>query len=330
MQKLPIPENIPLRWELWRGFGRPELLASLLFSGVALIGAAIFSAATHRPGVTGSLVLTAIFAFSVCTGLFTKLENNQFIVSALVKRALEKVYANAGITWSTDVGNMSPSQFPMMSDLYNTMVEMVDANSAYGEVATLFYDMAQGADSFLWNGHTNVDMSNDFIVLDTNRLSDSSDNLKKAQYFNLLTMSWQIMSEDRTRPVFLLSDETYLIMDPNIPEPAMYLRNMAKRGRKYEAMLGTVFQSVVDVMAPQIKAYGQALLDNSTYKLLFGTDGKNLKETAEIFMLTEPEQNILLSGKRGRALCLIGGQHVHVDFDIPKYKLDLMGRGGGR
>lgn len=249
---------------------------------------------------------------------------------ALVKRALEKVYANAGITWSTDVGSMSATQFPIMSDLYNTMIEMVDANSAYGEVSTLFYDMARGADSFLWNGHTNVDMSNDFIVLDTNRLSDSSDNLKKAQYFNLLTMSWQIMSEDRTRPVFLLSDETYLIMDTNIPEPAMYLRNMAKRGRKYEAMLGTVFQSVVDVMDPRIKSYGQALLDNSTYKLLFGTDGKNLKETAEIFMLTEPEQNILLSGKRGRALCLIGGQHVHVDFDIPKYKLDIMGRGGGR
>ena len=249
---------------------------------------------------------------------------------ALVKRALEETYAKYGISWSTDVAGLAPDGFPILSDLHDRMLEMAKSTPAYEEISTLFYDMARGADSFLWNGHTNVDMENDFIVLDTNRLSDSGDNLKKAQYFNLLTMGWEIMSRDRDEPVFMLSDETYLIMDPNIPEPAMYMRNMAKRGRKYEAMLGTVFQSVVDVMDPKIKAYGQALLDNSTYKLLFGTDGKNLKETAEIFMLTEAEQNVLLSGKRGRALCLIGGQHIHVDFDIPQYKLDLMGTGGGR
>lgn len=31
-----------------------------------------------------------------------------------------------------------------------------------------------------------------------------------------------------------------------------------------------------------------------------------------------------------KALCLIGNQHVHVDFDLPAYKLELMGKGGGR
>ncbi|MEG2383046.1 MAG: hypothetical protein RSB39_05615 [Oscillospiraceae bacterium] len=63
---------------------------------------------------------------------------------------------------------------------------------------------------------------------------------------------------------------------------------------------------------------------------MFGTDGKNLKETADLFKLTENEQNILLSSQRGKALCFIGSQRLQVDFEIPKYKLELMGKGGGR
>ena len=95
-------------------------------------------------------------------------------------------------------------------------------------------------------------------------------------------------------------------------------------------MLGVVLQSVVDALYEKIRLYGQALLDNAAYKLLFATDGKNLKETADTFLLTEAEQSLLLGAPRGRALCLIGQQHVCVDFDIPQYKLDLMGSGGGR
>jgi type IV secretory pathway VirB4 component len=143
-------------------------------------------------------------------------------------------------------------------------------------------------------------------------------------------MCWEEIARDRTQPVFLQCEEAHTFLDPEIREPAMYLRNMSKRVRKYEGMLGVVFQSVVDASYEKIRLYGQAILDNSTYKLLFATDGKNLQETADTFQLTEAEQSILLGAPRGRALCLIGHQHVCVDFDIPQYKLDLMGKGGGR
>ena len=33
--------------------------------------------------------------------------------------------------------------------------------------------------------------------------------------------------------------------------------------------------------------YGQAILDMATYKILMGTDGKNLEETTELFKLSE-------------------------------------------
>ena len=190
--------------------------------------------------------------------------------------------------------------------------------------------MAEGADSFLWNGHSDIDLSNNFVCLDTKRLMNASDELKRALYFNNLTMCWEEISRDRSQPVFLLCDEAHILLDPEIREPAKYLRNLSKRVRKYEGMLGVVLQSVVDALYEKIRLYGQALLDNAAYKLLFATDGKNLKETADTFLLTEAEQSLLLGAPRGRALCLIGQQHVCVDFDIPQYKLDLMGSGGGR
>ena len=173
-------------------------------------------------------------------------------------------------------------------------------------------------------------MDNDFVVLDTNRLQNSSDELKRAQYFNIMSLCWDIVAADRSQPVFLLFEEAHIVLDPAIPQVPMYLRNMAKRMRKYEGLLGVVLQSTVDALHDKIRLYGQAIFDNSAYKFIFGCDGKNLKDTAETFQLTEAEQNILLSGRRGKALCLIGNQHIHVDFDLPDYKLKLMGKGGGR
>ena len=249
---------------------------------------------------------------------------------ALVKKALVTLYNNFGIQWDTDVSTLGVDAFPLFSDFYKLLQELAKEDDQYKALAALFYDMAEGADSFLWNGATNVEVDNDFIVLDTNRLQNSSDEVKRAQYFNILTLCWNMISADRSRPVFLLCDEAHILLDPTIPQTAMYLRNMAKRVRKYEGMLAVVTQSAVDFLHDDIRLYGQAILDNASYKFLFSADGRNLQETSEVFQLTAAEQNILLAGERGKALCLIGRQHVHVDFALPAYKLELMGRGGGR
>jgi len=247
---------------------------------------------------------------------------------ALLKKALVDVYREKGITWDTDISQLRPEDFPIAEDVYNHLSNQDDPQLQ--RLAVLLYDMAKGADSFLWNGYTNVDLSNDFVVLDTNRLLDSSDEVKRTQYFNILSLCWGIMSADRSQPVILVADEAHILFDPAIPQTSMYVRNYAKRGRKYESGLWLVTHSLVDLLNEKVKLYGQAILDTATYKIFFGSDGKNLEETGALFHLTDEEKNILLAQQRGRALMLLGSQHIHVDFEIPKYKLDLMGKGGGR
>lgn len=200
----------------------------------------------------------------------------------------------------------------------------------YADLALLLYDIAEGADSFIWNGYTSVSSDAQITVMDTHALQETGDNVKRTQYFNILTYDWEQMSRDRNERVLLICDEAYLMIDQKVPQSLVYLRNVMKRARKYEAALGIISHSLVDFLGDAIKQYGQALLDIPCYKILMGTDGKNLKETADLYDLTEAEQELLLSRKRGHALFMVGAKRLHIQFDIPEYKFKYMGAAGGR
>ena len=241
---------------------------------------------------------------------------------AVLKRCLVELYQKFHITWDTDVTKLESQDFPIFSDLYALVQEKTKTekgNQVYAELVML-----------IWNGHTSISGNSRFTVMDTHALQETGDNIKRTQYFNILTYDWEQMSRDREERVLLICDEAYLMIDQKVPQSLVYLRNVMKRARKYEAALGIISHSLVDFLHESIKQYGQALLDIPCYKILMGTDGKNLKETADLYDLTEAEQELLLSRKRGHALFMAGAKRLHIQFDIPEYKFNYMGKGGGR
>ena len=252
---------------------------------------------------------------------------------AVLKKCLVELYQQFGITWDTDVAKLKPTDFPIFSDLYKLVKEKADTEKdrqAYADLSLLLYDIAEGSDSFIWNGHSTIATDSPFICLDTNALQETSDSIKRTQYFNLLTYCWEQMSRNREERVLLICDEAYLMIDQKVPQSLVYLRNVMKRARKYEGALGIISHSVIDFLSESIKQYGQALLDIPCYKLLMGTDGPNLKETAKLYDLTEAEQELLLARKRGHALFMVGAKRLHISFEIPDYKMFYMGKAGGR
>lgn len=86
MQKLQVPENIPLRWEIVRGFGRPELLASSGITAVVLALAVLYCLVSGRASDRLAATAAVVFTFAFCVGLFRKIENNQSIFDYLVRR----------------------------------------------------------------------------------------------------------------------------------------------------------------------------------------------------------------------------------------------------
>jgi len=258
---------------------------------------------------------------------------------AILKASIIELYNNFGITWDTDITSLSNDDFPIFTDLYYLIdkkakekennIKMNEINE-YEDLALLLQDIAFGSDSFLWNGKSTIKTNTRCICLDTHDLQNTSENVKRTQYFNLLTWCWQQMSANRSEPVLLICDEAYLMIDPKVPESLVFLRNVEKRARKYEGGVAIISHSVVDFLDPDIKMYGQALLDIPCFKILMGCDGKNLMETKELFKLTDAEEELLEKKKRGHALLIIGSKRLHVNFEIPDYKFKYIGKAGGR
>lgn len=255
--------------------------------------------------------------------------------NAILKSEIIELYNNFNIFWDTDISKLSSTDFPIISDLYEQIFsKSKDKENPYQkdyeDLSLLLKDMALGSDSFLWNGHTTIEANSKCICIDTKDLQNTSENILSTQYFNLLQWAWEEIIKDPTEPVMLFCDEAYLMIDPRVPQALIFLRNLIKGARKYEGGGAIISHIVGDFLDPKIKMYGQAILDLPAFKVLMGTDGKNLEETKELYSLTEAEEELLASKQRGRALLMVGSKRLKVNFEIPDYKFRYMGSAGGR
>ena len=265
------------------------------------------------------------------------LKNIDDEAQATLEELLEELYRSKGIVWDTDTTNIPNEQYPVLRELYelainwsNDMNFSEDKRRRCEKVALKLRSCAIGADSALWNGHTTIKADSDFIVLDTNDLQEADDTIKRTQYFNILTWAWQELSKNREERVLLGVDEAYLIVDPEVPQALMFLRNVSKRIRKYDGGLAVITHSVIDFLDPAVKRFGQALLDNPCYKFFMGTDGKNLKELTQLMNLTEAEQDMLAKKKRGHGLLIAGSKRLHARIELSDFELKMFGKGGGK
>lgn len=253
------------------------------------------------------------------------------IQMSLLSRAMRELYERFGFSLNSEYDpTRDPKDYPIMEDFYDYLKEKAEEDQRYDDLALLLEEMAIGADSYIWNGHTNIDLSNNLVVIDTNQLFGSSERNRATQYYNLMRMAFSAVSADRDKPCVVFADEAQIMLDPNLPQAAQALKNMALRVRKYEGYLWLAFHSLQELLDDRIRLNGQPILDSAAYKILFGTDGRNLADTVQLFHLTPSEEKTLEARQRGKALALIGAHRLKVEFEIPAYKLELMGRGGGR
>lgn len=261
--------------------------------------------------------------------------------SAGIKTALEEALIDAyeakGITWDSDITMLQPEEFPIMEDLYDSVDKLSGLSdlseykkSIYDKLKDLLFSIAKGADRHIWNGATTINPRSRFIDLNMSRLLELDDNIKRAQFMNLTSWAWHEMSADRTEKVLFAADEGYLFVDPDYPDLMKFFRNISKRDRKYEGGLMFITHSVVDVLDPAVKRFGQAIIDNACYKFVMGCDGKNLEETKKLFNLTEREENILAAKNRGQGILFAGSVRLDARIEIKECFLEMFGTAGGR
>lgn len=257
-------------------------------------------------------------------------------IQTALEQSLIELYQEKGISWDTDVRKLKPEDFPYMEELYEHVKKKGEMSTdeyrktLCKRLEMLLYSAAKGADSSLWNGPTTLNPKADFIDVDCSGLLELDDNVKRAQFYNLTMWAWQQMTKDRSEKVIFAVDEGYLFVDPDYPDLMKFFRNISKRARKYEGSLMYITHSVEDVLDDSVRRFGQALIDNACYKLIFGTDGKNLEETASLLKLSEQEETILASKNRGQAIFFAGSIRLDLRIDVPDEFIAIFGTAGGR
>ena len=255
--------------------------------------------------------------------LFPSLTDIEFSMLDLV---LEELYAKFNITRETDITKLSNTDFPLLEDLYYFLQEKNDREykAEYEKLLSLLRPISIGQASTIWNGYTDIQIDTRLAVFNTKNMQEFQAQYKRAQYYNIMSYAWEILSKNKEEKNVLIADECHILVDPNIPQTLEYVRNISKRARKYNSSIIVITQSIEDFLNEKIKLYGQSLLANSTYKLFFKMDGQDLRDVVKTFNLTKKEENLIYNAKRGETLLSAGTRKIFMTIKVPYKELKLI------
>lgn len=238
----------------------------------------------------------------------------------------EELYKKFGIDNNTDISKLKNTDFPILEDLYFLIEKKNKKNQdeILEKLLALIRPICIGQASNIWNGYTNIEVDTRLTVFNTSTMQKFQIQYKRAQYYNILSFAWDILSKDVNERTMLIADECHILVDPNIPQTLEYVRYISKMARKHNSSIVVVTQSIEDFLNEKIRLYGQSLLTNSTYKMFFKTDGKDLKDIVNTFKLTEQEEKMLLNANVGECLFMAGTRKIYIMFKLFQYELEMI------
>lgn len=215
---------------------------------------------------------------------------------AIMDRALLEAYRMKGITADP---NSQKRESPLMEDLYKVLRGMEDP--AAGKLANQLEKYVVGSARGLFDQHTNIDIKNTFTVFG---IRDLEDSVRPMAMFLILDYIWTRIRRDRRRRI-LFVDEAWIMMKH--PDSANFMHSIAKRARKYYLGLSTISQDIEDFLNSD---KGLSIVNNSSIQILMKQSTNAIDKLAEVFFLSEGEQNLLLSANVGEGLFFAGESHV--------------------
>ena len=246
---------------------------------------------------------------------------------------VEQLYKKWNITDRTDFTKMQPTDYPILSDLYDTIREAYDNYDAAGlypremlrDLLLGLHSMCKGADSRFFNGHTNIDHSK-FLVFCVKGLDNVAENLRDTILFTLLSyMSDQLLTAGDSVAAI---DELYLWLSN--PTVVTYIRNCLKRVRKKESALFLASQNLEDFDQPGIREMTRPLFSIPVHQFIFNGGNVDKKFFMDTLQLEESEYALIQDPRRGSCLYKCGNDRYPLEVQAPEYKREMFGTGGGK
>lgn len=248
---------------------------------------------------------------------------------------LEQLYQKFNISDDTDFTQMKPTDYPILSDLYelceyefrhyDAKQKKLYTADMLREICLGLHSMCAGAESRFFNGHTNV-KTHRFVTFGCKGLLESSKNLKNALLFNVLSyMSNALLTNGNT---IASIDEMYLFLSNYVA--VEYIRNFSKRVRKKDSAVILASQNVEDFLQDNIRELTKPLFAIPTHAFLFNAGNTSDKVYMETLQLQKSEYDIIRHPARGSCLYKCGNERYNLLIKAPEYKSKLFGEAGGR
>lgn len=292
-----------------------------------------------------------------------KTENYKWI---LLQQVLKDFYKDKGF-YKLNLKKQKDKDWPIMSDLIsyiknyktsklnNAKAKDIVLKNIYDILHSLFEDF--GRFESLFNGHTNVVLSNDFVVFNTQNLVNGGDdmaaklgtmcllnfvneivfnnfqnNKKRIEEFmkkhnlNLITTK---QMDDIVSYNAIIIDEAHLYVDPDNPEVLKYFVQMTKTVRKFNSGMIFTTQNPGDFTASGSTTQDASrIIQNCQYAVFFGLKDQDIDKVQLLFknstQLLQSEIRYLANARYGKCLfSFTNNKRIKLDIYYSKLEQEM-------
>ena len=198
-------------------------------------------------------------------------------------------------------------RMPILGDLH----EVLRNNPKTERIAVILSRFVTGsAQSF--NRHTNVDLSNKYVVLD---LSELTGKLLPVGMMIALDYVWDNIKSDRTKKKAVFIDEIWQLVGASSNKLAAdFCLTIFKTIRGYGGAAIAATQDLSDFFGLEEGRFGRAIINNSQNKIILNLEPDEAKYVQEILKLTRLEVSSVTRFERGEGLICSSANKVPVNI----------------
>ena len=253
----------------------------------------------------------------------------------LINNLAVETYRRKGITEETDFETLGANDFPIFSDLLETLRIERDNSGKDGfshrdyRTAELYLQkFVTGRYSDIWNSPSTLSVDADIINFSFQSLFANKNNVvANAQMLLVFRFIEQEIINAREANKYgknlktmIIVDEAHLYLDAKYPIALDFFYSMSKRIRKYNGSFIPATQNIADWNAnEELRSKTSAILKNSQYMFIFKLSAPDMKDVVEIYKagdgFNHDEQKMIMSAVTGQAF-FVGSSELRAGVKI--------------
>ena len=255
-------------------------------------------------------------------------------VIELINNLVVETYERRGITERTDCSKLKAEDFPLFTDLLETMRTKDKSNMDSltlrdMRTAELYLQkFVSGRYSDIWNGPSTLHTEADLIDFNFQSLFANKNNtVANAQMLLIFRFIEQEVINARELNknggnfrTMIICDEAHLFIDVKFPIALDFFYSMSKRIRKYNGSFIPATQNIADWNAnEELRGKTSAILKNSQYTFIFKLSAPDVKDLLDIYnagdSFNKDEQRLIISAGTGQ-IFFIGSTELRMNARI--------------